>query len=206
MGGRYVQSHLPHLHNVKQHIIGKGGLYMFPGNFGRMPPQGLFGRPGAMGGFAGRAMPNPGMGARGGLLQGLFQRQPAAGGIASHFARGPQTGGFLQNLMNPGTIQSFLNNTQTVLKTAQQIGPLVQQYGPLIRNLPAMWRLYKSFSSDSAAEDKENQNESTADAEEQEEKNETAKTAKSPKKEEDSKKAEKPRSRTGGKSVPKLYI
>lgn len=55
----------------------------------------------------------------------------------------------MDGLKNPGTIQTFLNNTQQVLKTAQQIGPIVQQYGPIVKNLPAMWKLYKGFQSSS---------------------------------------------------------
>lgn len=126
---------------------------MQPRNFGRMP-AGRFGPPSpqrSFGLFGQPAMPRVQGMDRGGLLSRLFQRQVPvqAGGTTSAglFSRAPHAGGgsFLQGLTNPGSIQSFLNNTQQVLRTAQQIGPMVQQYGPLVRNLPAMWKLYKGF-------------------------------------------------------------
>jgi hypothetical protein len=85
-----------------------------------------------------------------GLLSRLFQRGgTAAAGNAANAATGFQRaaggGGLLKGLTNPGSINSFLSNTQNVLRTAQQIGPMVQQYGPLVRNLPSMWKMYRSL-------------------------------------------------------------
>ncbi len=69
----------------------------------------------------------------------------------------------MKNIMNPGSLNGFLNNTQQVLRGAQQMGPMIQQvrqYGPLVKNLPAMWKLYRGLS---AAESTE---EESADTEE----------------------------------------
>ena len=78
-------------------------------------------------------------------------------------------GGLLKSLSNPGTINSFLTNTQKVLTTAQQVGPLVNQYGPIVKNLPMMWKLYRGLKD--APELKENQDTSSvASTEEQTEK------------------------------------
>ena len=87
---------------------------------------------------------------------------------------GPQQaargGGLLKSLTNPGTINSFLTNTQKVLTTAQQVGPLVNQYGPIVKNLPMMWKLYRGLKD--APEFNENQEQSSvAPSEEQMEDN-----------------------------------
>ena len=68
-------------------------------------------------------------------------------------------GGLLKSLTNPGTINSFLTNTQKVLNTAQQVGPLVNQYGPIVKNLPMMWKLYRGLKD--APEFNENQEQSS---------------------------------------------
>jgi hypothetical protein len=102
------------------------------------------------------SMPTGGAGANAvagggrGLLSRLFQRGgTAAAGNAANAATGFQRaaggGSLLKGLTNPGSINSFLSNTQNVLRTAQQIGPMVQQYGPLVRNLPSMWKMYRSL-------------------------------------------------------------
>ncbi len=76
-------------------------------------------------------------------------------------AAGQGGGSILKNMLNPNSINSFLNNTQGMLKTAQQVGPMIQQfqqYGPLVKNLPAMWKLYRGLNaSDDTTEDKEEQ-------------------------------------------------
>ncbi|WP_051348470.1 VrrA/YqfQ family protein [Peribacillus kribbensis] len=55
--------------------------------------------------------------------------------------------GILSSLTNPGALTGFLTNTQKILNTAQQVGPMVQQYGPMVKNLPAMWKMYRSLKS-----------------------------------------------------------
>jgi hypothetical protein len=88
----------------------------------------------------------------GGLLSRLFgqvNRTGASQGF-NPLSFGPQQaarggGGLLKSLTNPGTINSFLTNTQKVLSTAQQVGPLVNQYGPIVKNLPMMWKLYRGL-------------------------------------------------------------
>lgn len=65
-----------------------------------------------------------------------------------------QTG--LRSLLNLESISNFLGQTQQVLRTGQQIGSMVQQYGPLVKNLPALWKLYRSLQNSS---DQDNDNE-----------------------------------------------
>ncbi|WP_180954462.1 VrrA/YqfQ family protein [Bacillus sp. V5-8f] len=52
----------------------------------------------------------------------------------------------LQALKDPAKLNSMIANTQKVLSAAEQIGAMVQQYGPLIKNLPEMWKIYRSMS------------------------------------------------------------
>lgn len=68
-------------------------------------------------------------------------------------------GGILSTLTNPDALNGLLNNTQTVIKTAQQLGPVIQQYGPLVRNLPSLWKLYKGLKDVSS----ENENSETTE-------------------------------------------
>lgn len=56
-------------------------------------------------------------------------------------------GGILDNLTKPDSINNMLNNTQKVLQAAEQFTPMVQQYGPVIKNLPSMWKVFRSISS-----------------------------------------------------------
>lgn len=65
-----------------------------------------------------------------------------------------QTG--IRSFLNPESISNFLGQTQQVLRTGQQIGSMVQQYGPLVKNLPALWKLYRSLQNSS---DQDNDNE-----------------------------------------------
>ncbi|MBS4222458.1 VrrA/YqfQ family protein [Lederbergia citrea] len=181
---------------------------MMLGNRGPMP--GRMGWPGrAVGGGGGLRSFGRGAGfgqsmarntpGRSGLLSSLFQRQSAPQSAAM-FSRGPAQGGsFLQGLTNPQTINGFLNNTQSVLKTAQQFGPMIQQYGPMVRNLPAMWRLYQGLKNSSddpetptETEAKETKAVKTKSIETQTEQSETI--------------DKQPIRRTSGESVPKLYI
>jgi hypothetical protein len=86
----------------------------------------------------------------GGLLAKILgrgkQQGGGTGGIGSmNRAASSGGGGFLNTLTNPDALNGFLNNTQTVIKTAQQLGPVFQQYGPLVRNLPSLWKLYKGL-------------------------------------------------------------
>ena len=113
--------------------------------------------------------PTPGRG--GGLLSKLLGqvKQTGASQGFNPLSFGPQqaarSGGLLKTLTNPGTINSFLTNTQKVLTTAQQVGPLVNQYGPIVKNLPMMWKLYRGLKG--APEFNENQEQSSVDSSEE---------------------------------------
>ncbi|RIW31028.1 hypothetical protein D3H55_15570 [Bacillus salacetis] len=182
-----------------------------PAGFGGMRPGGMQGN---FQGGAGRRS--------GGLLSKILNRGSSAQTAASQFnplqgaagfQRSAQTGGgsFLKNLMNPGSINGFLNNTQSVLKTAQQVGPMfqqVQQYGPLVKNLPAMWKLYRGLS----AAETEEEDISEAAQDEKKEKNEESSESRPHKKKPSIKQnksttEERPKkSRNPGGSQPKLYV
>lgn len=183
---------------------------------GGMPPQSFInpmqGRP-PMGSMMKGAQ---GMSRGGGLLSKLLGKgssNPAAGiGAAKAAGSSRASGGILQAISNPSSINGILTNTQKVLNTAQQIGPMVQQYGPLVRNLPSMWKLYKGL------KDAPEQESASADTGEKPEENteEKASVKKSSKKKTsvqqtksvESHPAEKKSSKTSGngESRPKLYI
>jgi Sec-independent protein translocase protein TatA len=155
----------------------------------------------------------------GGILSKLLQKgqgaNQASRGIQG-FERvaqgGTGTGSMLQNVLNPGSINSFLNNTQQVLKTAQQVGPMVQQYGPMVKNLPAMWKLYRGFK-DAAADDDDNTNEPKEEFNEESSDTDNL-MSEEPKKNKKRKKIKKttvssspkPTTEHHGSSKPKLYI
>ncbi|MBT2645970.1 hypothetical protein J7E52_04380 [Bacillus sp. ISL-34] len=116
-------------------------------------------------------------------------------------------GGILETLKNPESLNNMLSNTQKVLQAAEQFTPMVEQYGPVIKNLPSMWKVFRSISSAGASEDEGASVESGPNVEAQ--KNSKVKT--------DSKKKEKAKEanpisqvRTETKrersSGPKLYI
>ncbi|WP_350299493.1 VrrA/YqfQ family protein [Peribacillus frigoritolerans] len=116
-------------------------------------------------------------------------------------------GGILETLKNPDSLNNMLSNTQKVLQAAEQFTPMVEQYGPVIKNLPSMWKVFRSISSAGDNEDQEASVESETNVEVQ--KNIEVKT--------DSKKKEKAKEanpiaqvRTETKrersSGPKLYI
>ena len=44
-----------------------------------------------------------------------------------------------------GGFQTFLTNANALMANADKITPYVQQFQPMVKNLPALWRLYKSF-------------------------------------------------------------
>jgi YqfQ-like protein len=108
---------------------------------------------------------SPGRG--GGLLSKLLGQVNQAGAsqgfnpLSFGSQQAASGGGLLKSLTNPGTINSFLTNTQKVLSTAQQVGPLVNQYGPIVKNLPMMWKLYRGLKD--APEFNENQDESNVE-------------------------------------------
>jgi hypothetical protein len=52
-------------------------------------------------------------------------------------------------------IESFMDTCNRFLTTAQGFQPYIAQATPLFRNLPALWRLYKGFSSGSKESDYE---------------------------------------------------
>lgn len=41
----------------------------------------------------------------------------------------------------------WLEQARQVMATAEQMRPLIDQYGPLVKNLPAMWKLYRTVQS-----------------------------------------------------------
>ncbi|WP_433743188.1 VrrA/YqfQ family protein [Falsibacillus pallidus] len=208
---------------------------MGPSQFRRQP--GMMGQPQRGmspfgGGFQNNGMRarGPGRSGGGGILSRLFQKSGgtaaagnrAAGTGAANALTGFQRagqggGGILSGLTNPGTIQSFLGNTQSLLKTAGQIGPMIQQYGPLMRNLPAMWRLYRGLKSvdfsEEQSEDTSNTNSTEEDSviegdsvTDKEKTNKPVSEKRRKKKEpsnSESDSAEKP---AKGSSKPKLYI
>lgn len=162
--------------------------------------------------------PNTGM--QGGILSKLFGRSGATGGMGLRSSPiGPMqgargSGGFLQALSNPATINGFLSNTQKVLNTASQVGPMIQQYGPLVRNLPAMWKIYKGFKDAAKTDDNSNENLESSSFEESGDKN--LKTEKKNQKQNNKMSTTSKRQSLSvspskiredkGKSVPKLYI
>ncbi|MCK1991532.1 hypothetical protein GW626_14395 [Peribacillus muralis] len=64
-------------------------------------------------------------------------------------------GGILETLKNPDSLNNMLANTQKVLQAAEQFTPMVQQYGPVIKNLPSMWKVFRSISSAGVTENGE---------------------------------------------------
>lgn len=44
-----------------------------------------------------------------------------------------------------GGLSKTLTNVQQVLKVIESTAPLVEQYGPMVKNLPAMYRMLKTF-------------------------------------------------------------
>lgn len=47
----------------------------------------------------------------------------------------------------PSKLDQFLKTTDQLMKTAKTYEPYIQQATPLLKNLPAMWKLYKGFTS-----------------------------------------------------------
>lgn len=184
-----------------------------PSGFGMMNPRGMQGN---FQGGTGRKS--------GGLLAKILNRggssQTAASQFnplqgAAGFQRNAQAGGgsFIKNMLNPGSLNGFLNNTQQVLKTAQQVGPMlqqVQQYGPLVKNLPAMWKLYRGLSA-AEVEDEDSGNEFSDEI--QEEESIEVHSESEPKRKRPKKKQKKThvsertkKTQTKGGSQPKLYV
>lgn len=147
-----------------------------------------------------------GGGGAGNMLARLFQRQAPnqASNIAAGFQRASEGGSLLKGLTNPGKIQSFLTNTQQVLKTAQQIGPMVQQYGPIVKNLPSMWKLYRGLKNN--ADDKKETTKSTEKTDEPKEQIETETNDNQKKHDEELSKQQTKTKTDKGASKPKLYI
>ncbi|MGE6375393.1 VrrA/YqfQ family protein [Peribacillus muralis] len=116
-------------------------------------------------------------------------------------------GGILETLKNPDSLNNMLANTQKVLQAAEQFTPMVQQYGPVIKNLPSMWKVFRSISS---AGDAENQETSVDAAPSSVTQTNVEETAEPIKKEKQLDAASTTRIRTEGKrersSGPKLYI
>jgi hypothetical protein len=147
--------------------------------------------------FGNRSMPRQG---GGGLLSKLLGRSKQQGYPPASMFFSPSAPQAIAK--SSGSLTSILANTQKVLSAAEQIGPMVQQYGPLIKNLPAMWKIYRSMkdSEDSTASENENPDEEMEVAPEPEES--TINDAAGDKKQRNAGKA--PRQK--GDSLPKLYI
>lgn len=175
------------------------------------PPTGMHSEMRAPMGMA-QGMGTPQAQRGGGLLSKLLGRgtgqaasagsMPARAIASSGAAQGG--GGLLKALTNPNAINGFLTNTQKVLNSAQQIGPMVQQYGPIVRNIPSLWKLYKSLKDAPDETEESNERESTPEQPTPKKKN-TAKKRASTK--QDPKVVETVETtQKKGQSVPKLYI
>ncbi len=165
---------------------------------------------------------------RGGLLSKFLKKGDStnpSSGILQQFTRGningsagsdrslQGSGSMIQSILNPGNVNSFLSNTQQVLKSAQQFGPIIQQYGPMVKNIPSLWRLYQGFKDFSS---EETSTEGTSDVEVSESVDINEKTPiKKKKKKKISKESEVAKdnnstapasSSQAGSSTPKLYI
>lgn len=44
-----------------------------------------------------------------------------------------------------GGLSGFLANANTLMSNAEKFTPYMQQLTPMMKNLPALWRIYKSF-------------------------------------------------------------
>ncbi|MGM0844219.1 MAG: VrrA/YqfQ family protein [Bacillota bacterium] len=185
-----------------------------PAGFGMMWPGGMQGNSPRVSGQK-----------SGGLLSKILNRGSSAQTAASQlnplqgaagFQRSaPAAGGsFLKNIMNPGSINGFLNNTQQVLQTAQQMGPMfqqVQQYGPLVKNLPAMWKLYRGLSAAESNNDEESVDDDEKDVEFENDEKDEIQADSTPQKKKTKRKAAKPAGKrkqtsNSGNSKPKLYV
>jgi len=53
----------------------------------------------------------------------------------------------LSSLANKGIdgLSKTLNNVQQVLKVVESTAPLIEQYGPMVKNLPAIYKMFKSL-------------------------------------------------------------
>ena len=149
--------------------------------------------------------PRPSTGRGGGLLSRLLGQVNQTGArqgfnpLSFGTQQAAQGGGLLKSLTNPGTINSFLTNTQKVLNTAKQVGPLVNQYGPIVKNLPMMWKLYRGLKD--APEFNKNKDDSKASPTE-EQKDHTSIHSKHI----DSDKTDSETKNKPSQSIPKLYI
>lgn len=94
-------------------------------------PSGLGGMP--AGGLPAGGLPPGGLPA-GGLPPGGL---PVGGLPAGGLPGGLPTG--------TGGLTGFLANANTLMENAQRFTPYVQQLQPMMKNLPALWRMYKSF-------------------------------------------------------------
>ncbi|WP_375089549.1 VrrA/YqfQ family protein [Peribacillus sp. RS7] len=152
-----------------------------------------------------------------GLLSKILGKSKQKAGSPNLFAPAGSTnqsssrssgGGILETLKNPDSLNNMLSNTQKVLQAAEQFTPMVEQYGPVIKNLPSMWKVFRSISSAGDTGDQETPVESgpNVEAKKSEVKNSAVKT--------DSKKKEKAKpiaqvrnnTKRERSSGPKLYI
>ncbi len=164
------------------------------------------------GGLLSRINGQPGQGnpgRSGGLLSKLFRGGARGANAVTGFEGAARGGGLLQTASQPGGIMNILNQTQSVIQAVSQIQPVIEQYGPLVRNLPAMWKLYRSLKSDNDdSNDQDTNDQNTAKAEESEESKQ--KQIKQKKQKNTSiKKAKKKTSSSKGSNKghrPKLYV
>jgi hypothetical protein len=177
-------------------------------NAGMGQMMGAAGQQKGLGGLLSKILGRGSQGAAGaqGSLQGIAPTARALGGAG---AAASNSGGILQSLTNPSSINGFLTNTQKVLSTAQQFGPMVQQYGPIVKNIPSMWKMYRSLKNlpDAADDEEESSSESTP-VESAENNKPAAKKGiqQRRKKTEDSALVTPKPSPSKGQSLPKLYV
>src|SRR5690625_3913405 len=75
------------------------------------------------------------------IMQGITGSDASVGTIATKGVNG---------------LSKTLKNVQQVLHVVQSATPIVQEYGPMVKNIPAMYRMIKSFQDiEDAPEDKE---------------------------------------------------
>ncbi len=160
-GGLFVQPHFMRYHHpVRPDPFSLRRPSYFPGPF-----QSNIGRQHFRAGFLSRLF-----GRHDPVSYRQFQAHP--------FYFGPRTlppvsGSSWQSWLNPERLTHFLGQTQQFLHTGQQVISLYQQYGPLIRNLPALWKMYRSMLQNDAEQENENTAKRTDEVPDDVEENET---------------------------------
>jgi hypothetical protein len=150
----------------------------------------------------------------GGLISKLLNRSNQQSPSPASFFRPPAAqaaagAGIIEGLKSPGSITTMLSNTQKILTAAEQLGPMVQQYGPLFKNLPAMWKMYRSLKDSGDSKASEDETPETAEEESAESEVGTNKSATRKKKRltiQNDQTVQKKTRQQEAPSEPKLYI